>query len=495
MIRLHFTLLLCLVAGCSASHTSPATQPSVSSSLESQLRPILHRLDSTGAIVHARVIDLADGRELYSDRADDPAIPASNLKLSISAAALDRFGPDHPVKTFLAMDGDDLWLVGTGDPATGDSKIAAKYPDRPGVLDVFTTALKSHGITRIKGNLYFNAAAFDDTRVHPSWSRSYLVDWYAAPVAGLNYNDNCIDTTVSPAQRGEPAKFEVVPPVANVTIKNKTVSRGGAAAATGADEPAIDRELTKNVFTLTGVVTKKAKLESKAITDPGAFFADALRTHLKTNGITIDGETRRAPQEARDAATRPAEKVVVATYCTPLRDILWRINKNSQNLFAEAMCKYLGRQEQIDLHAPQPQGSWENGSAAVKLFLSGHGVDVSKYVIADGSGLSRQNRITARGQTQLLAAMSRHQYAQAFGESLAVAGKDGTIGKRMDDIKGRVFAKTGYIGGVRALSGYVHTKEGRWLAFSIIYNKIPKDVKPYEALQDEACRAMVNWAP
>ena len=89
--------------------------------------------------------------------------------------------------------------------------------------------------------------------------------------------------------------------------------------------------------------------------------------------------------------------------------------------------------------------------------------------------------------------MRKQPYADAWKNSLAVAGKDGTIGKRMDDVAGHVFAKTGYIGGVRALSGYILTRQNKWLCFSIIYNHIPGSVSPFEGLQDNACRILVDW--
>jgi len=89
--------------------------------------------------------------------------------------------------------------------------------------------------------------------------------------------------------------------------------------------------------------------------------------------------------------------------------------------------------------------------------------------------------------------MNKHRYGMTFRDSLSVAGKDGTVGKRMDDLTGHVFAKTGYIGGVRALSGYVLTRGGKWLCFSIIYNDIPGSVAPFEGLQDNACRVLVEW--
>jgi len=451
-----------------------------------RLREVLHRLDETKAVVSARVIELPGGRELYADNCDSAVIPASNLKLSVSAAVLDRFGPEHGLMTYLAIDGDDLWLIGTGDPATGDPKIAEKHGEKPTtMLDRWAEALRGRGVRGIKGNLYYDDHAFDDVRVHPTWSRSFLTDWYAAPVAGLNFNDNCIDVTVRPGGEGKPAAFEVVPPTEGVEIVNRTVTGGRGS-------PRISREATANVFTLSGGVAKETKLESKPVTDPGAFFADALRTNLKSHGIVVRGEIRRAERPLGDRGN------VIASHATVLSDVLWRIDKNSQNLFAEAMAKYLGRAYQVEHGERDARGSWESGARAIREFLRRQGVDDSKFVFVDGSGLARGNRVTTRGQTQLLLAMSGHRYADVFRESLGVSGVDGTIGKRMTDIAGRVHAKTGSIRGVRSLSGYLQTRGGRWLAFSIIYNDIPDEEgdtgpKAFEKLADEACREMAGW--
>jgi D-alanyl-D-alanine carboxypeptidase/D-alanyl-D-alanine-endopeptidase (penicillin-binding protein 4) len=173
-------------------------------------------------------------------------------------------------------------------------------------------------------------------------------------------------------------------------------------------------------------------------------------------------------------------------------DLLSRINKQSQNLFAEALCKMTGREFE-SRQGKDVAGSWENGAEAIHAFLKKQGIDDSKYHLQDGSGLGRENKLTSRMQSDLLVKMTRHRFGEAFRESLAQAGKDGTIGKRMKDLEGHVYAKTGYIGGVRALSGYIYTRQHQWLVFSIIYNKIPGDVKPFEQLQDDACRVLVNW--
>jgi D-alanyl-D-alanine carboxypeptidase/D-alanyl-D-alanine-endopeptidase (penicillin-binding protein 4) len=242
------------------------------------------------------------------------------------------------------------------------------------------------------------------------------------------------------------------------------------------------------VYTLSGHVLKTTKLESKAVTDPGAFFADALRTRMTAAGITVDRIVH-AGSPLGDSEV-PAEDKVVAVHETPYIDIQNRICRNSQNLFAECADKALGKAYCTLKGDPGP-GTWEKGEAAVKAFLRSYHVDDKAFRIVDGSGLSREDRVTARGITELLAAMYRHRYATAFRESLAQPGKDGTLGKgRLEELKGRVWAKTGYIGGVRSLSGYVHTKHGKWLAFSFIYNEIPGSVKRYEALQDDAVRLL-----
>jgi D-alanyl-D-alanine carboxypeptidase/D-alanyl-D-alanine-endopeptidase (penicillin-binding protein 4) len=138
-------------------------------------------------------------------------------------------------------------------------------------------------------------------------------------------------------------------------------------------------------------------------------------------------------------------------------------------------------------------GSWKLGGESVRAFLRINHIDDTGLVYVDGSGLARGNRVTTRLITDELAVMWRHRYHDTFFNSLAVAGKDGTIGKRMDDLQGHVFGKTGFIGGVRALSGYVKTREGKWLAFSVIFNNLPGNVAPAEDVQDNVCRVLVEY--
>lgn len=481
-------LLVIASAGCQSTRDAFAgigTTPQ--QRLAGDVSRALHRLDDKGAFLAARVVDLETGEVLLSENPDEPIIPASNGKLAVSAAALDLFGPNYTFKTYLVIDGDDLWIVGSGDPGVGDDKIAQKYGrEVTSVFDDWAAAVRRRGLSRVNGNIYYWDRAFDEEWVHPLWKKSFLVDWYAAPVSGLNFNDNCIDVTAYPAdEAGAPARLDVVPPNAVATVENKTVTGGEGKAE-------ITRAAEAPQFTVVGGITKKQKYESKPITNPGAFFADAFRTHLKSAGIEVAGEVYRA-DSLPFPPIGPGIDRIVAVHETAMPDVLDRINKNSQNLFAEAISKAMGREYVLRRDGRSVAGSWALGEEATRTFLTRYGINAGQYVAADGSGLARENRVTSRLITDLLEVMWRHPHGQTWRNSLSVGGIDGTIGKRQKDFAGRIFAKTGYIGGVRSLSGYAKTYDGRWLAFSFIYNNIEGSVKPYEALQDDACWAMIHY--
>lgn len=459
--------------------------------LHGRLDEVLDRNAATGAVIHARVVDLTTGHELYSRHADDACTPASNFKLLTTATALDLFGPAHLFKTWLATDGDDLCVIGSGDPGTGDPRLAKARGRTPlAMFDAWADALHKRGITRIKGDLVFDDSALEASpRVHPTWPKSWLLFWYGAPCAGLNFNDNSIDVTVLPTEAGKPVRYEVMPPVSCVEIENTCTTGKGSAS--------ISKLANGNRYRLRGSCEKRSELASKPVDDPGAFFADALRTHLAKRGIVIAGKIRRA-ETPSSGAVPPSQDKIVAVYETPIRDVLSRVNKNSQNLFAECLCKMTGREFERRRGRDVP-GSWVSGGEALRAFLRKNRISDAVLSPQDGSGLSPENRTSARMLTEVLAVMYRGPHREAYRASLATAGVDGSIHDRMTQLKGRVFGKTGYIGGVSSLSGYVHTSENHWLAFSFVYNHVPeskdddRDTEPFTKLQDEACGVLASW--
>ncbi|MGQ9650438.1 MAG: D-alanyl-D-alanine carboxypeptidase/D-alanyl-D-alanine endopeptidase [Phycisphaerae bacterium] len=460
--------------------------------LAARLDPVFDRYADKGAIIHARVIELPSRCEIYARRIDKPCTPASNFKLLTSAAGLDMFGADHKVKTYLAMDGDDLWLIGTGDPACGDPRLA-KAADRTPVsmLQDWVTVLEQRGIRRIKGDIVYDESAFEESpKVHPTWPKHWLLHWYAAPTAGLNFNDNSVDITIYPTESGKAARYEVMPPAECVKVINDCVTADK-------NDPTIVKLKEGNIYKIGGTCSEKTELKSKPVDDPGMFFADALRTQLAARGIPVEGRIRKAEKPLGGVMPPPRDKII-AVHETKMADILSRINKNSQNLFAECLCKMTGQAYEAK-HGRRVPGSWENGGRALRAFLKRNGIDDRALVPMDGSGLSPQNRVTTRMLTDLLAVMYARPDRHDYMASLTICGVDGSLKDRMPDLKGRVLGKTGYIGGVSSTSGYIKTNAGKWLAFSFVYNQIPErnddddDVKPYTALQDEACRILATW--
>lgn len=473
--------LVSAVTGCGATKLVHDPQ------LCAQLGDVLQRHADTGAMLSARVVDVESGTELYRLNADTPVMPASNMKLLISSTALDLLGPDYTFDTYLARDGNDIWVIGTGDPAIGDRPLAER---RGGttmtVFDDWVAALRKKNITRVTGDLIYYENVFDTERVHPSWENDDLVHGYAAPVSGLNFNDNCVDITVTPTSDGKPVTYDATPPFDDLVVINECI--------TGQEQaPTINRMAHANVIVLGGTCKTKKTLKSKPVTDPGAFFADAFRRHLIKNGIRVDGEIRSSPVPL-GGTIPPPSTAFVATHSTTMPEVLWRINKSSQNLFAECACKLSGR-EFYKAQGRDIPGSWASGDEAIRSFLSKHKIDDTTLTVGDGSGLSRNNRVSAQLISEILLAMHKHKHADEFRTSLAEPGESGTLIRRMKSLNGNLFAKTGYIRGVRALSGYIKTKTGRWVVFSFIYNKIPGSVQPFNKLQNEACELLYKWDP
>jgi D-alanyl-D-alanine carboxypeptidase/D-alanyl-D-alanine-endopeptidase (penicillin-binding protein 4) len=139
-----------------------------------------------------------------------------------------------------------------------------------------------------------------------------------------------------------------------------------------------------------------------------------------------------------------------------------------------------------------PQGSWPAGGRAVVEAIQRMGVDTTGLVVADGSGLSRENRCTARQLAATLAWSHRHSHGQFMRDSLSIAGVDGSLRKRLRDRPDRVYGKTGTMRGVRTLSGYVTGPSDQGYAFAVLFNGYKGPSTPYREIQDRFCRKLIE---
>ncbi len=431
------------------------------------------------------VVDLQTNREVYAKNADEPFKPASNMKLLTVATALDQLPPGFKYRTTLARRGDDLVVLGRGDPSLGDPRLARERREPiTAMFHAWAAALQEKGITEVKGDLVIDDTAFETERYNPNWPADQRDHWYSAPVGALNFNDNCIDVTVSPGGKpGEPAVIEVSPPNTYTVIRNE--------CRTGEQQrPTIARRGDGPVYVVSGTCKSPGTLQSVSVPDPGLFFAGAMRTALAAKGVRINGSIRRE-RIRDDRGNLPPTCTVIAVYERPLTELLDRINKNSQNLFAECLFKTIG----FELSAMEKgvgEGSYAAGRRYVERFIEKSLMSKpAGLVIDDGSGYSPRNRVSPRMLVGVLRHMARHPRGRDFRASLARVGEDGTLEKRMKDLKGRVQAKTGYISGVYALSGYASPGGGKTYCFSILLNDVANGTEARH-LQDGICRILAT---
>ena len=404
-------------------------------------------------------------RVLFSQNAAVPLIPASNMKLVTTTAAYDRLGLDFRFRTALVKRGEDLIIVGDGDPSFGDAELLKKAGwDVTTVFQHWAAVLKKQGITAVR-NVLVDDSVFDEQMVHPNWDGRHLLRKYGCQVAGFNLNVNSVDFYLRATRAGQPVSVLAAPASNYYTLVNRCVTgRESLVGLTRADG--------RNEITLSGSSPGSGETSfSISIHDPSLFSATVFAETIAGAGIKVSGVGRDRTVRSQVLAGNAKEKglVVLAVHETPLTAVVHRANKDSINLYAEALCKRVGSAE------TGQSGSWAYGTAATGALLKRVGVEEKEYRLDDGCGLSERNAISANAICRLLIHNFHAKHAQAFMESLSVAGQDGTLEKRFEgsDLRGRVIAKTGYIKGVNALSGYLKTRDNRWYVFSILFNDLP----------------------
>jgi D-alanyl-D-alanine carboxypeptidase/D-alanyl-D-alanine-endopeptidase (penicillin-binding protein 4) len=404
--------------------------------------------------IAVKIVNPSTGTVIYSHNASSPMTPASNMKLITTAAALNYLGPDFTYLTGVGLIGDSIAVIGSGDPLLGDKPTLQKNNlDARWMLKDIAETLRRNNITTLS-DVIIDSTIFDNELVQPSWPKNELNKWYAAEVAGLNYNDNCIEITAETV--GSKVELTVDPLTSYVkVINNCKPAAKPPDTAWGARPPG------SNIITVAGACHKKCEPFRVTIDRPPAFFGFLLAEELRRSGVAVRGqlvEREILPQE---------QFKLLTVYRTPIWDVFERSNKDSLGLAAEALLKTIAAYRQ-----PSGKGgTWAQGKQFVSDYLVSLRIPPDQFVIDDGSGLSENNRLSANILAAVLLDIYKKPQWQKFKETLAVGGEDGTVGKWFEEpkYKGKVFAKTGYIGGVKSLSGVCTTEAGDRV-FSIITN-------------------------
>jgi len=512
---LSFAIVLCLFL-------ASQVQAAKSSSLDKSIATLLSQPDLARGFWGIEVVSIPSGKVLYSRNPDKLFTPASNTKLFTTAAALALIGPDYSFRTTVETSGTldkhgrltgDLVLVGRGDPNLSGRELPyALHTERSGhpiqVLEQLADALVQKGVKYVDGNIIADDSYFAFERYGEGWSQDDLVWADGAPVSALTINDNVIFVSVLPADRAGDRAFVSITPFADYYhIDNRIITTPAGTAR----DIHINREPGSTILTLWGNMPLEdaGANEALAIEDPAEFAGSLFRQLLEARGIAVYGKqqtrhtelaslstltvTAIAPARGGDEPSRSLQPqpLVLATYQSkPLVEDVRVINKVSQNLHAEILLRLLGREKGTG-------GTVEGGLEVLRGFLNKAGISPDEYLFYDGSGLSRQNLVTPNAVVQLLRFAASQPWGASFRDTLPLSGVDGSLAERFKNIslQGRVYGKTGSLGGVKTLSGYAVTDRGQQVAFSILSNNSNLPAKRVTDAIDNIVEAVLSDHP
>ncbi len=420
------------------------------------------------------VRDVDTGETLYQRDSERMLIPASNMKLIVSAAALHLLGADYRFRTrvwargALAPDGTlqgDLVLQGLGD-ATLEMRD----------LQALAQRVREAGVQRVSGYLLFDDSWLDAVRYGFGWGSGDEPFGYQAQMSALCAERNAVRVYAAPAETvGAPPRVRLEPDTDYVEVVNRAVT-----APQGAREANLNatRTRARNQIVVSGAIAQGSEevfLGRFAIENPAHYTAHLFQHALQAAGVTI-GKGVAPNLQPLDAHAQ----LIAEHLSPPMREVVALINKPSDNLITEITLKVIGKET-------RGVGATQAGIEAVREFLQKAGLEMGAVHIVDGSGLSRINGVSAENLVRLLIAMHRSPHAEAFRDSLPVYGVDGTLRNRLrgSPVQGNGFAKTGSLNRVSSLSGYLRTQSGRYVAFSIVMNAYNAAASDARNLQDQ----------
>ncbi len=484
-----------------------------------QVNRLLAEPDIAGSHWGVSVTTL-EGKQVFALNDGQLFEPASNAKMftTATAAALLPLSLTYTTNIVAegAIDGSgtlhgDLAILGVGDPNISgrvmpyNAKTERSSTPLAALAEMADQVAKS-GVKQIDGDVIGDDTWFPAERYGTGWSWDDLVWLYGAPITALTVNDNAVFLNADPgAQPGDAVTPQWDPALPASVEPYYRLQNSLTTAARGTDaEYGIDRAPGSHDVRLYGAIAigGAGLHEGLALEDPADFAARAFLGMLRERGITVTGTAKPRHRESVDAeslrkeqeepltltpstlqtvTTAPAGKRVLASHVSPpLIEDMTVTMKVSQNLHAEITLRTLGKLLARD-------GSLGQGTRVVRQFLISIGVRPQDFFFFDGSGLSNQDLITPRAATTLLAYASRQPWGLSWRSTMPVAGVDGTLSGRFthSPVKDKLDAKTGTLGEVRGLSGYLTTASGRTLAISILVNDHQPDSKAEGKAMDE----------
>ncbi len=435
---------------------------------------IHHRLPN--AHIGFEVRDVKTGQVLLANQPYAAFVPASNLKLLTAAASILGLGKDFRFETSLWLMKNKLkhhtlrghvWWRFTGDPTFSHKQLVS-----------MVKSLRHLGVRQVDGDIVVDGSRFSGRAYPLGWTEDSLNWAYFAPVTATMVDHNAVRLRmISGARLGDGVKVEPmhlpVPMVFDAQVRTVTQAQADRHCSLWLEAD------PDNTIHLRGCwpMSSSPKVMHVAVQHPQAWVHTMIKQAFAQQGIVVKGQVR--------VGRIPAKGVqrVILHQSQPLPYLVKILLKYSDNLMAESLLKTLG-------HRYYGEGSFAQGVRARESLLAAWaGIDFSKSELYDGSGGSSYNELTPHQLTQLMYVVHHHDNMKPLLSSLPIAGQDGTLQHRMEvfNLAKQVWAKTGSMRHVSSLTGYLTTRTGRILAFSILMDHVLAGTQSARLLQHELC--------
>lgn len=418
-----------------------------------------------------------DGRTLADIDSDNMIMPASNMKLISTGAALHRLGPDHQYVTKVGYDGKivsgvlqgDLYIIGGGDPTTGSKDSIAAPIEK--LFGQWEKMIRNAGIRRIEGHIIGDGRYFDGMPEHPSWQWSDIGTYYGSGATGLMFYENAQSFRASAGKStGDPVNIAPTYPVAPWMEFRYSCTTGKAGTGDQLYMYASDLSPVAEIRGTFGV-DRAAKRVDCTNKFPEYTLASYFADYLKGKGISSDGPADFRLCTGTKAASPETLTMLGSTLSPTLKRIVFETNHTSNNLYAETLLKTLGK-------TVTGSACYDSTYVALESVFKDLGVSTSRGIsAADGSGLSRQNYVSPDFFCRFLTAMMSSPYFEDYIYTLPSPGSKGTLSGNMknsaQEVRSRIKVKSGSMNGVRCYSGYVIPAEGckdETIIFSLMVN-------------------------
>ncbi len=473
-MRALLTAILLFFPFCGWSLTEAAERGVSVEKLQEIVENLLAEEALDGAVVSicART---GGGKTLVDIGADNMVMPASNIKLITTGAAMHALGSDYRFSTGIGYSGriegcvlrGDLYITGGGDPTIGSRDSIAVPIDE--IFSQWGKAVRRTGVRRIEGRVIGDGRYFDGMTEHPTWQWCDVGTYYGSGATGLMFYENMLSFSVTPGQSvGSPINISQTYPETpwmKITYDCATGRKGtGDMLYMYTSELAPVAEVRGTFGIDRG--HKRVDFSNKF---PEYTAAKMFLEHLESHGFTCS-EGPADLRLHRDTEASDAVTNIVTTHSPVLSRIAFEINHSSNNLYAEAVYRNLSC-------VKTGKACYDSCSVALNQVLEDMAVDPKGLYIVDGSGLSRKNVASADFFCRFLEQMMSSPCFESYIESLPSPGFGGTLSRNMtqypEQMRERIKAKSGTMEGVRCYSGYIIPTEGckeDTIIFSILIN-------------------------